>query len=81
VTWPGVGTSGLPPLPEVSEVKRLHLGPGDRLVVTCPAPLSAYELDRLRARLREVFGPDLPVMVLDGGKDVTVVAAEEEAGG
>lgn len=81
MTWPGVGTSGLPPLPEVSEVKRLHLGPGDRLVVTCPAELSMYELGRLRARLREVFGHDVPVMVLDGGKDVRVVAAEEVPGG
>jgi len=69
----GVSTGVNQDLPEVSAVRRLHLGPGDKLVVTCPHPLSVVSAARLKSRLIEVFGPNLPFLILDGGMDVEVV--------
>jgi hypothetical protein len=62
-------------LPEVGEVRRLSLGPGDKVAVIYPERLSAYYYDVLRARLIEIW-PDVPVLVLDGGPDLAVVHDE-----
>jgi len=63
--------------PEPGEVKRLTLGPGDRLVITYPRLLSQQEADRLRQRFAAALR-DVPVIILDGGADVSVVAEEEQ---
>jgi hypothetical protein len=57
----------------LGEVKRLHLGPGDRLAVTYPGPLRRADIEYIRAKVREFMGPDVPVMIFDQGADLTVV--------
>jgi hypothetical protein len=64
-------------LPEVGEVRRLHLGPGDHLVITYPVPLSQSSAIRLKERAHAVFGPDVPVLVLDCGAELAVVGPED----
>jgi hypothetical protein len=62
-------------LPEITEVQRLTVKPGDRLIIRTDAKLSAqtaeYLLERVRHRL------DLPdgvrVVVLDSGMSMEVV--------
>lgn len=72
-------TEPVEPLPEAGEVRRLHLGPGDHLVITYPMRISQASADRLRDKLRAWFGPDVPIHILDSGAELTVVA-EEVAG-
>ena len=64
-------------LPEVGEVRRLHLGPGDHLVITYPMPISDASATRLKHRAHAVFGPDVPILVLDSGAELTVAAADD----
>ena len=61
---------GLPPVP----VQRISLGPGDRLAVVYPGPVSAMAADRVRDRVRELVGPDVPVIILDHGPELRVVS-------
>jgi hypothetical protein len=62
-------------LPEIAEVQRLTVNPGDRLIVRAPAKLDAATAAHLIERLRA--GLDLPddvrVVILDGGMSVEVV--------
>ena len=62
---------------EIGEVRRLHLGPGDHLVITYPMPLPRGTVDRLKDRLHVYFGPDVPITILDSGADLTVVTGGE----
>jgi hypothetical protein len=66
-------------LPEITDVQRLTLKPGDRLVVRSPDRLSAQAADMIRQRVIAAFAldPDAPVLVLPSGISVEVV----EAGG
>jgi len=69
----------MPDLPEITEVQRLTLKPGDRLVVRTDEKLSDQTADRLRERLHAWLGlpDDVRVLILDRGVSIEVV----EAGG
>jgi hypothetical protein len=66
-------------LPEITEVQRLTVKPGDRLIIRTDAELradtAAYLLDVVRARL--ALPDDVRVVILDSGMSIEVV----EAGG
>ena len=77
-------------LPEITEVQRLRLEPGDALVVRVAADeVDMCTADLLKERVRALLGgaPDLPVMVLAAGGSVEVLnsgapaAAEGQAPG
>lgn len=61
-------------LPEVTEVQRLTLSPGDRIVVRVPGRLdkmmAAYVTNQVRRGLR--LPDSVPVLVLDDGASLEV---------
>jgi hypothetical protein len=60
-------------IPEIGEVRRVSLGPHDRLVVMVPEKITVQQRGQLRDRCAAVFGPDYPVLILDGGMDLAVI--------
>jgi len=60
---------------EITEVQRLTVKPGDRLIVRVPGRLRADEAVRLREMLRFRLGipDDVPFAILDSGMSVEVV--------
>ena len=60
-------------LPEITEVQRVTLKPGDRLVVRVAERLDPEQALRIRRRA-EALWPGVPVLVLDRG--VTLEVAE-----
>ncbi len=66
-------------LPEITEVQRLQLRPGDRLIVRTDTRLDMATADRIKRYVKDVFGEDVPVLVLDKGAGLEVMAAEEGA--
>jgi hypothetical protein len=62
-------------LPEITEVQRLTLKPGDRLVIRADEVLSAATAERLTeiARIRLGLGDDFPVFVLGQGMSLEVL--------
>ncbi len=64
-------------LPEITEVQRLTLKPGDRVIVRTPQPLDMKTADyvehAVRARLR--LPDDVPVLLLPDGMSLDVVNA------
>lgn len=65
-------------VPEVAEVRRLVLRPGDKLVLKVDHLLRQEEADRLIRRLRANLG-DVPVLLMEPGYDLEVISPE--AGG
>lgn len=65
----------------VREIARLVVREGDVLVVTVPQKLTDAALRHLRARLQAEFGCPAnvhpPVIVLDGGMGMAVLAREQ----
>jgi hypothetical protein len=63
-------------LPEITEVQRLRLEPGDRLVIRCESRLDMATGQRIKEHARAALklGDDFPVMVLGDGIDVDVVS-------
>lgn len=64
--------------PEVTEIKRLTIRPGDRIIITCDKPLDEYEHETIRDRCREILAlpDDIPLLVLPGGMDLKVAGPE-----
>ena len=62
-------------LPEVTEVQRLELKPGDRIVVRVADRLSMRVADILRTRVSEWLPPGVEVLILDQGMTLEVVEA------
>lgn len=56
----------------VTDVRRLHLDPGDKLVITCPEELTADAALRIVSAF-ERFAPGTSIAVLDCGRDVSVI--------
>ena len=61
---------------EITDLQRLNLQPGDRLVVRVRNRLSAQEAAVIMARLREWSGGEVPVLILDDDASLDVVTAE-----
>lgn len=59
------------------DVQRLHLAPGDTLVVRFGEALSMEQTERIRAHIREQLrDPGAKVLVLDGGAKMSVVSPQ-----
>jgi len=67
-------------LPEITEVQRLALRPGDRIIVRSTERLDMATADRMKDRVRAVLGlPDgFPVLVMDGGMSLEAVGPAPE---
>jgi hypothetical protein len=63
-------------LPEITDVQRLTLKPGDRLIVRTPERLDMATADLIKKRVKQVFGEDVPVQVLDMGMSIEVVTSD-----
>lgn len=65
-------------LPEITEVKRLAVRPGDRLVVKLDRDPTPDEADRIAGILRDLFEDEdyVPaILVVPAGTDVEVIEA------
>ncbi len=60
-------------LPEITDVQRFRLEPGDRLVVRYQERLTHQQAVLVRDRLLAWAGPGFPVLVLDGGASLEIV--------
>jgi hypothetical protein len=62
-------------LPEISDVQRLRLEPGDSLVVRCPDRLDMATAAEVKERVRVILrlADDVPVLVLPDGMCVEVL--------
>jgi hypothetical protein len=69
-------------LPEVTEVQRLRLEPGDRLVVRADRELTQHQTETIPSRVRAALHlpDDFPVMVIPAGFSVEVVTPSAESG-
>lgn len=68
-------------LPEITEVKRLSLRPGDRVVLRFDDVLNPEQVEEVQEAMRHAFGdldPMPKVIVLDGGADIEVVSPEPD---
>lgn len=60
-------------LPEITEVKRLALRPGDRVVVRLDRHPSDMEAHQLKLRVQAILGEDVPVLILPPEMDLEVL--------
>jgi len=60
-------------LPGIAEIRRIQLRPGDRLVVQLDHQVDDEEFDRLLGDLRKAFSPDVPILLIEPGIDITVI--------
>jgi hypothetical protein len=67
--------------PEVPYVERLHLEPGDVLIYSHPGRLSRQDAEsistHLKARLWDLFGVDVPLLIFDQGGRLQVLDKAE----
>lgn len=61
-------------LPEITEVKRLDLRPGDRLVLRLGRTPTDTEAFEIVSRVREVVGPDVGALLLGPDEDIEVIS-------
>lgn len=61
---------------DISEVKVMHLQPGDTLVVRTEQPLSVDTCERLKEYLSSVLPDGVKCLVLEKGIDLEIVRAE-----
>lgn len=65
-------------LPEITEVKRLTIRPGDRLVVRLDRQPDMAEADEITGRVRALLG-GVPVLVLGPDADLEVIGQADPA--
>ena len=65
-------------IPEITEVARLEIRPGDRLIVRADTSMTPSQADYVKQRLREYLHlpDDFPIAVLDNRMDLQVVAGD-----
>jgi hypothetical protein len=63
-------------LPEVTEIQRWALRPGDRLIVRVEQEINPQQVDEIRRRVRVVLGLPDEVPILVAGKGISVSVAE-----
>jgi len=63
--------------PSIKTGERLHLEPGDVLILTSPKPLTDYTIAKLTLQMRDNFGPDVPIAILDAGLRLQVINKAE----
>ena len=63
-------------LPEVSEIRRWSIQPGDRLIVRCEGHVTPAQAETLRVRMRVFLQlpDDFPLVIVDGGVTVEVAS-------
>lgn len=67
-------------VPEMAEVSRLAIRPGDVLVLRLDYELSSVtEADGIKARVAEVFGWPVPVLILERGVEIGAIGPDEAA--
>jgi NAD-dependent DNA ligase len=68
------------PLPEITEIQRWKIEPGDRIIVRLAADIvSEYQADLIKNTVRYhlALAPDFPVLVTTPGTHISVISGEE----
>ena len=68
-------------IPEIADARRLRLRPGDVLALRFECPPDEEDAEFIRARIAEIFGWPVPLMILEAGTEIAVVgpASDDEA--
>lgn len=72
------------PFAESTTIRRLECKPGDMIVIYAPDRLAPSQMTHASEWIREAIGkaggpPDIPVLILDGGKKLDLLAARPSA--
>jgi hypothetical protein len=69
-------------LPDITEIQRLTLRPGDRIVVHADADLSLQAADMIKEKVRRglSLGPDVNILVVGRGMSIITVDGQLTAG-
>ena len=67
-------------LPEITDIKRLTLRPGDRIAVHLDHLLDDQQFDQLHVQFRKFFGPDVQILLIEPGINITVLGAPQPDG-
>jgi hypothetical protein len=63
-------------LPEITEVQRVTLKPGDRLAVRVAGRITPQQADMIRQRVMATW-PGVPVLILDDSASLEVIETQE----
>ena len=63
-------------LPEITDLRRLNLQPGDRLVLRVKGRIPADQAQELLACTRAWAGDEVPVMILDDDASLEIVSGD-----
>lgn len=69
-----------PHLPEITAVERLHLEPGDRLVVKLPDGTNREQAAQIAQAVVQIVGP-VPLLLLVDGIELSVLSQTEKHDG
>ena len=63
-------------LPEVTEIRRWSIQPGDRLIIQCEQRITPQQAQTIRDRVRMFLQlpDDFPLVIVDGGVTVEVAS-------
>jgi hypothetical protein len=62
-------------LPPIERVQAMRLEPGDTVIVTVPAHVTAVEIETLKGHMEELF-PGHQIIVVGGGLELGVISGE-----
>lgn len=64
-------------IPEIADARRLRMRPGDVLALRLDYEPPPEDADEIKARVAELFGWPVPVMILSYGAEIGVIGPEE----
>ena len=62
--------------PEITDLQRLNLQPGDRLILRVKGRIPADKAQELLAYTRAWAGDEVPVMILDDGASLEIMSGD-----
>ena len=64
---------------ELISIRKVQIAPGDTIVFRHPGALGAFAVECIQGCAKEVFGPEIKVIVLEDGMSLDVLTREEAA--
>jgi hypothetical protein len=67
-------------IPEITDARRLRMRPGDVLAFRFDQAPTYEEAQEIRARVAEIFGWPVPIMILEAGTEIGVIGPADAPG-